>query len=131
MLNALILTLLTGPIGAEAGNVIQCEFPGNSATEEAIRVSVAPRPSLRDRPGLFRVTMEMNGSYTLAASVQPIRATDERDVVIRTKGGESVLAIGLRDDGRAALSVQASNGDATRTGDCQGYADHLRRWLSF
>ena len=130
MLNALVLMLLTGPLQAGQPEAIQCEFPGNTDTEQAILVSVAPQPSLRDRPGLFRVQMEMNGVYTMAASVQPISGTDERDVMIRTSTGGSTLAIGLRDDGRAALSLKATSGDATRTGDCRGYDRYLRRWLT-
>ena len=72
----------------------------------------------------------MNDRHTLAASVQPIRTTEASDVMIQTSDGASALVIGLRDDGKAALSIQASNGEATRTGDCHGYAGHLQRWLN-
>jgi len=130
MLNALILMLMSGALVEAPGNVIRCEFPSTAEIGKPISVSVSPRPSLRDRPGLFRATMQLNGTDALPASIHPIRATDARDVMIRTKAGTSIVSIGLRDDGRAALKMALGGEEKTRVGECHGDLKYINRWLA-
>jgi|GEM_PF-2327178 len=126
---ALMQMLLVAQMESGPAGVIRCDFPAATQADEAIAIHIAAHPSLRDRPGLFRATLDLNGTQTVAASVQPIQSTEDDDVVIKTRGGASSVALGLRADGRAALSIKAANGEATRMGDCQGHAAHLQRWL--
>ncbi len=126
---ALIQLLLMAQFETAPTGVIQCDFPAGTQAEEPIAISIVAHPSLRDRPGLFRATLDLNGTQTVAASVQPIPSTEDDDVVIKTGTGNSTVALGLRADGRAALAITAANGEATRIGDCHGQAAHLQRWL--
>lgn len=115
---------------------IQCHFPSVDAASQAIRVTLDPRPSLKDQPELWRVIMQMNGKLSVRASAQPIDGTRERDILIRgvTKR-KSTYIIGLRDDGTAALNMATrmdGNGDPrkeTRQGVCHGFEAHINRWL--
>ena len=85
MLNALILFVLVET--ATGGTAINCDFPGEDVAQKPIHVVLEPRPSLKDRPGLFRVRMLMNGRISLTGAAQPIPTTDERDVLIRGAQG--------------------------------------------
>lgn len=118
------------------GNAFKCTFPGEDAAARPIEVILDPRPSLKDRPGLWRVIMEMNGKLSLRAAARPIETTDARDVMIRgTTGRKSTYVIGLREDGSAALRMATILKDAaeplktSREGQCVGFETHLDRWI--
>lgn len=136
MLNTLILLMFVESFGAMQTEAISCDFPGLDVAERSIHVVLAPRPSLKDQPGLYRVMMEMNGQVTLRAAARPIHSTDDRDVLIRSVVGQrSVYSIGLRDDGKAALNMQTRRSGeteidkSTRIGECYGYERFINRWL--
>lgn len=119
---------VTGPI--------HCSFPPGDVAARSIEVTLDPRPSLKDQPGLWRVMMDMNGKLSLRASAQPIRGTSERDVLIRgVTRKKSTYIIGLRDDGTAALNmatpVEGSPDPRKelRAGVCRGFEPHIDRWL--
>ena len=135
MLNALITLVFVESIAVESG-AIRCEFPGKEGNERPIHVVLEPNPSLKDRPGLYRVMMELNGRPSLRALAQPIATTAERDVMIRGQHGETTLyTVGLRDDGTAALNLKFGRSRdelenrLTRTGECRGFEAYLNRWL--
>ena len=132
-MNLLILLAFSGTI-LEESTSIQCDFPGEHTAERTIQVRLEPRPSLKDQPELFRVIMEMNGVISLRGTAQPIRATKERDVMIRgLRGTDASYTLGLREDGQAAIHVRTArdgdDGALTRTGACEGYEAHIERWL--
>jgi hypothetical protein len=115
---------------------IHCTFPSEDVAKRAIEVTLEPKPSLKDQPGLWRVMMEMNGRLSLKASAQPITGTFERDVLIRgVTSRKSTYIIGLRDDGTAALNMATAvtgSGEPRkelRSGQCRGYETHINRWL--
>ena len=118
------------------GNAIECVFPPTGTGSKTIRVSLEPSPSLKDRPGLFRVMMTFGGSVRLRASAQPIASTEERDMLIQARGArEMVVTLGLRDDGAAALNMHPGTArdtdkPGTRIGACSGATRYFDRWLS-
>ena len=136
MLNALILTVFVETFAPMGSTAIHCDFPGRDAAETSIHVTLDPQPSLKDQPGLYRVTMGLNGRMSLKASAQPIHSTEDRDILIRgITARKSMYTIGLRDDGVAALNMQTKRaGDdevskATRIGACRNFEAQLDRWL--
>ncbi len=134
MLEALLLgaVIETAGIGPKP---LACSFPGAYPGERAIEVTLTPRPSLKDLPGLFRVEMALNGGLRLPAAAQPITTTEGRDVLVRagqTAGIHYTLGIDL--EGHAALNMlvdgapgEASR-EATRTGHCRNHESYIERW---
>ena len=112
---------------------ISCNFPATHDAERGITVRMSDRPSLKDQPGLYRVELEVNGKTKVLATAQPITTTGERDAVILARpNGKSVLTVGFREDGKAALSLRKTP-DAepeTRLGTCRGFEGPLNRWLA-
>jgi len=133
----LTTVLLTTMVDAYAPDAtIHCTFPGQGASQRPIEIVLDPRPSLKDRPGLWRVMMEMNGKMSLRGAAQPIKATAERDILIRgITTRKSTYVIGLRDDGSAALRMDTRAKGAnesrrtSRAGKCHGHENHIDRWL--
>lgn len=135
MLNALILVAFVETFGT-GPTAIKCDFPGEAMTQKPIQIVLEPRPSLKDRPGLFRVAMVLNGQTSMKALAQPIAGTDDRDIMIRgISRRKSTVTIGLRDDGAAALNMKTrkSGSDevsqSTRLGECRDFETHINRWL--
>lgn len=132
MLNALIfISFLTG---AASGDDFRCLFPGTETSEKPIEVTVRPHPSLKDRPGLFRVTMDLNGLVEVKAHAQPVNG--EADVLIQGRlGPTATYTLGLRTDGLAALNLKTATAGAeprnrlTRAGECRGFRTIIDRWL--
>lgn len=106
------------------GETIACTFTAGTVAEP-VAVTLEPVPSLKDRPGLYRVMLHL-GAHKLRANAQPIATTAEADVMIRAKAGaETYYTIGLRDDGAAAMHVAQAGAGRTLTGLCQ----HQERWF--
>ena len=126
----LVMTLQTMDMGP---NGFSCDFPAVDADQQGITLTLNDRPSLKDQPGLFRVEVKMDGHETLLATAQPITTTAERDALVlaHTKA-KSVLTVGFREDGKAALSLRESaTGEAeTWIGSCRGFEGPLNRWLA-
>ncbi|MEM9970134.1 MAG: hypothetical protein AAF762_03400, partial [Pseudomonadota bacterium] len=112
---------------------ISCEFPSTGSGDHGIALWLDDRPSLKDQPGLYRVELRMDGDTRVLATAQPVTTTDARDALVVARPAETVvLTLGLRDDGKAALSLrQGVDGKAeTRIGTCRGHEQPLRRWLA-
>ncbi|MEL7461690.1 MAG: hypothetical protein AAFX59_00495 [Pseudomonadota bacterium] len=95
-----------------------------------ISVSLDPVPSLKDRPGLYRVMMDVGGT-TLSANAQPMHDTAEDDVMFRAKAGtHTFYTLGLRHDGAAAMYVARQGANVTLTGHCQHHERWFPGWLA-
>lgn len=130
MTKALIVSMIMEALASDTA-AIKCEFPAESNTQKAISVTLEPRPSLKDQPGLFRVMMDLNGAVSVRAAAQPITSTDDRDVLVRgVTARKSIYTIGLREDGVAALNMKTKSADTTRVGACRNFETHFNRWLS-
>lgn len=127
----LIVSMFMEALAPEAA-AIKCEFPAETVTEKAISITLEPRPSLKDQPGLFRVLMDLNhGAVSVRAAAQPITSTDDRDILVRgVTARRSIYTIGLREDGMAALNMKTKSADTTRVGACRNFETHFNRWLS-
>ena len=135
MLNALITLVFVESAAMQSG-AIQCEFPGKEGNEKPIHVVLEPNPSLKDRPGLYRVMMELDGRSPLRGLAQPIVATAGRDIMIRgLHGNTKMYTVGLQEDGTAALNLKSGSSrkeletKMTRLGECRGFEAYLNRWL--
>ena len=128
---ALLVMALQSIDAAQTG--FSCNFPADSAEDRGVTLMLDDRPSLIDQPGLFRVELRMNGDETLRATAQPIETTGGRDalVVARPKT-DTVLTVGFRDDGKAALSLRdrVTGSEQTMVGTCRGFEGPLNRWLA-
>ena len=130
----IVIAMLQSVEGLPKG--IHCDFPAADTGGKPVRVVLDPMPSLKDRPGLYRVMMEIEGKLTLKVAVQPIPATDERAVLIRAKSPrQAIVTLGMRDDGMAALTMttpgaETTSEQSTRIGACRGADHHFNRWLS-
>ena len=126
MFEATAVLALLGTVAINDEETIYCDFHGN----EAIHLTLKPTPSLWDQPENFRLHLTMN-DRTVVANAAPIADTAERDVMIRPTGTrDRMLAIGLRDDGRAALNIRSRDAEPqTVMGDCRGNLGYLDRWL--
>ena len=101
-------------------------------TDQPITISVTlePVPSLKDRPGLYRVMMGI-GDTKLTANAQPMTDTTEDDVMFRAKAGsETSYTLGLRRDGAAAMYVARQGANVTLTGHCQRHERWFHGWLT-
>ena len=128
---ALLVTMLQ-TFGTHSTD-FSCEFPATEEGLPGISLTLEDRPSLKDQPGLYRVELRMNNNETLLATAQPIPSTGERDALVLARPTKkTVLTVGFRDDGKAALSLRnGSDGAAkTRIGECRGFESVLRRWLA-
>lgn len=135
MLGALLLGAFVETVGMD-GRPVACTFHGRNETEAPIEVVLTPRPSLKDVPGLYRVEMAVNGTFKLAASAQPIVATDTNDVIVSAKhGGDTRYTIGFDESGNAALNIlitdDGPNRDATWVGHCRNHERVIHRWSMF
>ncbi|MDJ1008109.1 MAG: hypothetical protein QNJ13_09835 [Paracoccaceae bacterium] len=123
-----LFALLTS-FAMAGGDGIACTFSGDDRADPVLTVTLEPVPSLKDRPGLYRVMMVVEGAK-VRANAQPIAATVEPDVMIRAKAGaETYYTIGLREDGAAALHVAHSGAGRTLTGRCQRHEPWFPGWL--
>ena len=62
------------------GNAIECVFPPTGTGSKTIRVSLEPSPSLKDRPGLFRVMMTFSGSVRLFSGFLFLSVSSEKSL---------------------------------------------------
>ncbi len=125
----LVMTLQTTDMGPGG---FSCDFPAVDADQKGITMTLNDRPSLKDQPGLYRVELHMDGHGALLATAQPITTTEERDaLVLAHTAAKSVVTVGFRDDGRAALSLRESANSEPETwiGRCRGFEGPLKRWL--
>lgn len=96
----------------------------------SIAVSLDPVPSLKDRPGLYRVMMHV-GDTKLTANAQPMTDTAEDDVMFRAKAEAGTsYTLGLRRDGAAAMYVARQGASVTLTGQCQRHERWFPGWLA-
>ena len=124
---ALFALLTSVAVGGAAP--IACTFRGESWQEPVVAVQLEPVPSLKDRPGLYRVMMHL-GAQKVRANAQPIDTTADQDVMIRAKAGaETYYTIGLREDGAAAMHVAHDGSGRTLTGQCQYHERWFPGWL--
>ena len=124
---ALFALLTSFAIGG--GDGIACTFAGETREDPVVAVTLEPVPSLKDRPGLYRVMMHL-GEAKVRANAQPIANTSEPDVMIRAKAGtETYYTIGLREDGAAAIHIAQNGGGMTLVGDCQHHEPWFPGWL--
>lgn len=108
---------------------IDCTFSGETWAEPVVAVTLEPVPSLKDRPGLYRVMMQI-GTARVRGNAQPITTTAEPDVMIRAKAGaETYYTIGLRQDGIAAMLVSQGGDARTLTGLCQHHETWFPGWI--
>ncbi len=135
LLSAAVVTALLETLGFGA-QPLQCRFPPDAPGDAAIRVTVAPNPSLRDIPGLFRVRVTMNGVDELPGAAQPITHTPGRDAMVRAKGdNETFYTLGFDESGAAALNVlwalpaDAPPKQMTRTGMCRNHERYIAQWV--
>ncbi len=134
MLEALLLgaVIETTGIGPKP---LACSFPGAYPGEPAIEVTLTPRPSLKDLPGLFRVEMALTGGLRLPAAAQPITSTEGQDVLVRAGRAAGVhYTLGIDLEGHAAFnmlvhgSASEASREATRTGRCRNHERYIERW---
>lgn len=124
---ALLALLTTLAIGG--GGEIACTFAGETLRDPVVSVRLEPVPSLKDRPGLYRVMFELGGAR-VRANAQPIDATKAADVMIRARAGaETFYTIGLRADGAAALNVTRDGAARMLIGRCEDHEPWVRGWL--
>ena len=131
MMTTALLTLMMGTNLAGTGD-ITCEFPPEDASGSHLSVALRPAPSLRDRPGFFRAKLSVGNREALQATLKPIENTEARDMGLTAKGTDNlVYAMGLLDDGQAALNIRllGSQASETRFGTCQGIDGHMNHWL--
>lgn len=110
---------------------ISCTMTARDSAEPlTIAVTLDPVPSLKDRPGLYRVMMGV-GQTTLTANAQPMHDTTEDDVMFRAKADEGTsYTLGLRRDGAAAMYVARQGAHVTLTGHCQRHERWFHGWLT-
>ncbi|MEO1238145.1 MAG: hypothetical protein AAFW64_00500 [Pseudomonadota bacterium] len=110
---------------------ISCSMTAiDTDTPLTIAVTLDPVPSLKDRPGLYRVMMGI-GDNKLTANAQPMTETVEDDVMFRAKAGNNaVYTLGLRRDGAAAMYVVQQGANVTLTGQCQRHERWFHGWLA-
>lgn len=126
---ALFAMLTAFTIGAD--DAIACTLRARDTDQPMVlAVTLEPVPSLKDRPGLYRVMVEVEGT-TLRGNAQPMAQTAEDDVMIRAKSGdETFYTLGLRRDGAAAMYVSQTGASLTLTGWCQRHERWFPGWLS-
>ncbi len=111
---------------------ISCTFPPTKSDPgPAIVLGVTPTPSLRDLPGLFRVTLDFGGKHPMRGTVQQARASNHDAVILRgTSKQHFRYAIGLSRTGQAVLTIQApaNVAPASRQGLCIGHDKPMQRW---
>lgn len=119
--------VVSAALAAGLRSDIQCSFRGVEKDPGTVTLTVDPRPSLKDRPGLYRVMIAVEGRR-IRGHAQPLHSTEERDVLIRARTAtNSVYSLGIRDDGAAAFFVAEGKGDGlTFVGRCK----YHERWLS-
>jgi len=122
-----LFALLTGfALGGEPE--IACTFKGDTMDEPVVSVTLEPVPSLKDRPGLHRVMMKVDDAK-VRANAQPIDATVETDVMIRARTrSDTLLTIGLREDGVAAIHVVGGETELTLHGRCEQHEEWFPLW---
>ncbi len=131
----LVGALLTAMIGtAELGipDDITCRFAFEDRSEATLDVALRPTPSLRDKPGFYRIKMRVGSRDPVQATAQPIEKTKARDMAVTAKGSDDLYyAVGLNHDGKAALNIRMGGTTASETllGTCQGVGKHMERWL--
>ncbi len=128
---AVLVMMLQSIDAGPAG--FSCDFPAASAAEQGVTLTLSDRPSLKDQPGLYRVEMRMNGDDRVLATAQPITTTGERDALVLARPhGDTVVTVGFREDGMAALSLRDSPTAEAQTliGTCRGFEGPLNRWLA-
>ena len=134
MLTATLVTALIETFSL-APRPVHCTFPAARAHEAPIELRVTPRPSLKDRPGAYRVEFEIDGRLRLFGAAQPIPRTERRDAILRAVQNETrFYTLGIDDRGVAALNVldtaetTVNSRDHTRSGRCQNYERYLDDW---
>lgn len=114
---------------ALGGHAISCTFAGETPAEPVLAVTMEPVPSLKDRPGLYRVILSL-GDGSVRGNAQPIASQESDAVMIRAKNGaSSYYTIGLRRDGMAAMHVSEGDARVTLTGRCQHHEPWVAGWL--
>ncbi|MEM9709499.1 MAG: hypothetical protein AAF871_11995 [Pseudomonadota bacterium] len=112
------------------GDGIHCAFGGSDLQAPPVAVTLYPVPSLKDRPGLSRVMVDVEG-HRLRGNAQPIDNTSDDDVLIRAQNERSEFyTLGLRLDGAAVLHVGGQDLDETRFGRCEFHEDWFPGWLN-
>ena len=132
MLVGALLTAIVGTTEMGTQDRITCNFPLEDPGKPALNVELRPTPSLRDKPGLFRVRMQVGAREPVQATAQPIHDTKGRDVAVTAKGSDDLYyALGLNHDGMAALNIRMGGTKASETlfGTCEGATRHMERWL--
>ena len=127
-----LLTAIVGTTELGTSDRILCNFPLEDRSQPTLSVELRPTPSLRDKPGLFRMKMRVGARDPLQATAQPIDKTETRDMAVTAKGADDLYyALGLNDDGQAALNIRLGGTTASETffGTCQGADKHMDRWL--
>lgn len=109
---------------------ISCTMTARDLDEPlTIAVTLDPVPSLKDKPGLYRVMMGI-GETKLTANAQPMTDTAEEDILFQAKAGsETLYTLGLRRDGAAAMYVAQKGANVTLTGRCQRHERWFPGWL--
>src|SRR6056297_2488767 len=122
-----LFAMLTGfALGAEPD--IACTFKGDAADDPVVSVKLLPVPSLKDRPGLHRVMMQVDEAK-VPANARPMPTTDETDVMIRASSrSNTVFTIGLRADGVAAIHVSRDDAKLTLHGRCEEHEAWFPIW---
>ncbi|MEL7026686.1 MAG: hypothetical protein AAGO57_05575 [Pseudomonadota bacterium] len=124
---ALFAILTAAAIGGDGD--IACRFSSDDTKISPIEMTLSPVPSLKDRPGIYRVMMAV-GEAKLRANAQPMIETADADVMVRAKASSGMTyTVGLRWDGAAAMYVARPGGGVTFTGWCQHHENWFPTWL--
>ncbi len=132
MLAGALLTIMMGTTSLGASDRITCDFALIDSDRASLNVELRPKPSLRDKPGLFRLKMQVGTRSPVQATAQPIDTTEDRDVSVTAKGADDLFyALGVNQAGQAALNIRMGGTTASETlfGNCRGITKHMDRWL--
>lgn len=132
MLIEALLTMMMGTTPLGMTEDITCRFALEDRAQASLDVKLRPAPSLRDKPGFFRLKMRVGARDPVQATAQPIAKTATRDIAITAKGTDDLYyALGFNQDGTAVLNIRMGGTMASETlfGTCQGVDKHLERWL--
>ncbi len=116
----------------EAG--MTCAFPASAAAPgPVIEFSIQPTPSLRDLPGLSRVSLLLNNKIRMPGVARPTAERGNEAVVLRGISARKITyTIGVHLTGTAVLQISApgsSEAPTTRTGTCTGHTGPMQNWI--
>ena len=132
MLVEALLTMMMGTTPLGMNEDITCSFALKDSAQPNLDVALRPAPSLRDKPGFYRVKMRVGTRTPVQATAQPIENTESRDIAVTAKSPDDLYyALGLTQNGQAALNIRMGGTTASETlfGTCQGVGKHMDRWL--